>query len=225
MRDRHLQDGERSPLDGACGGSKTHDGGRLTASPRLFHNPLLDGLSRVHHLVPLFLYSPVAIALFYAGLSNLSFAAATTALLGGYILWTLVEYFGHRFLFHYDPGTALAKRVRFLIHGVHHDHPGDPLRLVMPPLMSIPIMAVAWGVLRASCGADVSLPALAGFMAGYLVYDMLHYHIHHAQPRTALGRLLRYRHMHHHFRDDASWFGVSAPWWDKVFGTSRLAGN
>jgi sterol desaturase/sphingolipid hydroxylase (fatty acid hydroxylase superfamily) len=47
----------------------------------------------------------------------------------------------------------------------------------------------------------------------------LHFHIHNRQPRSSLERLLRYRHMYHHFRNDSSCYGVSAPWWDAVFGT------
>jgi sterol desaturase/sphingolipid hydroxylase (fatty acid hydroxylase superfamily) len=139
--------------------------------------------------------------------------------LGGYVLWTLVEYFGHRFLFHHRFTSAAGLKAQFLMHGVHHDHPSDPLRLVMPPLMSVPIMTAAWAVLHATLGPILCRPALAGFIAGYIAYDMLHYHLHHRQPRTYIGRFLRARHMHHHFRDDTTSFGVSAPWWDFVFGT------
>jgi sterol desaturase/sphingolipid hydroxylase (fatty acid hydroxylase superfamily) len=94
----------------------------------------------------------------------------------------------------------------------------------MPPLMSVPIMATAWAVLRVAVGSTLCLPVLAGFITGYLAYDMLHYHLHHRQPKTSIGRLLRHRHMHHHFRDDTTSFGVSAPWWDYLFGTqSRIS--
>ena len=67
----------------------------------------------------------------------------------------------------------------------------------------------------------------AGFLAGYLFYDMTHYHVHHHQPRTRLGKLMRELHMRHHFQDDTRGFGVSAPFWDYVFGTSapRPAGR
>jgi dihydroceramide fatty acyl 2-hydroxylase len=191
----------------------------LAASPRLFGNPLLDRLSRVHHLVPLLIYAPVVAALLILAVSVLPVPMAIAAFLIGYLLWTLVEYFGHRFLFHFHAATAIGGRVQFLIHGVHHDHPSDPLRLVMPPLMSVPIMATAYGILRVAWGAQHALPILAGFISGYIVYDMLHYYVHHGRPRNALARLLRYRHMHHHFRDESSWFGVSAPWWDAVFAT------
>ena len=59
----------------------------------------------------------------------------------------------------------------------------------------------------------------AGFLAGYLAYDMIHYHVHHHRPRTRLGRRLRELHMRHHFQDAERGFGVSAPYWDRVFGT------
>jgi sterol desaturase/sphingolipid hydroxylase (fatty acid hydroxylase superfamily) len=32
--------------------------------------------------------------------------------------------------------------------------------------------------------------------------------------------MLRERHMRHHFQDDTRGFGISAPYWDEVFGTS-----
>ena len=50
-------------------------------------------------------------------------------------------------------------------------------------------------------------------------YDMIHYHVHHHRPRTRVGQRLRELHMRHHFQDDERGFGVSAPYWDHVFGT------
>ena len=197
----------------------------LAASPRLFRNPVLDRFSRVNHLVPLILYSPIAMVLMWLALRSLSGRVAIAGALAGYLAWTLVEYFGHRFLFHYCPQTAFGRRVQLLIHGVHHEYPSDPLRLVMPPLMSAPIIAAACGVLRLVCGPELLLPVLAGFIGGYVVYDMLHFYVHHGRPRTWLGRMLQHRHMHHHFRDDSSWFGVSAPWWDEIFGTRPETAN
>lgn len=189
------------------------------ASPRLFRNPILDRLSRVHHFVPLLIYCPLILVLLFAASRLVRATPTVLVFASGYLLWTLVEYLGHRFLFHYRPATAAGLRFQHLIHGVHHVHPDDSLRLVMPPLMSLPIIAVAGGLLRAFCGPALCLPALAGFAAGYLAYDMLHFHIHNRQPKSSIGRFLRYRHMYHHFRDDSRCYGVSAPWWDAAFGT------
>jgi dihydroceramide fatty acyl 2-hydroxylase len=194
-----------------------------TSSPRLFENALLDKLSRVHHLVPLFAYLPIVLLLIFFSLRLLPWPDVALGVLAGYSTWTLTEYLGHRFLFHLDMPGRWGKRIHYLIHGVHHDHPGDSLRLVMPLLMSAPIMAMAFVVLRPICGPVLVLAVWAGFIAGYVGYDMVHYHVHHARPRTRFGQMLRRRHLLHHFHDHASWFGVSAPWWDDIFGTKPPA--
>jgi dihydroceramide fatty acyl 2-hydroxylase len=49
---------------------------------------------------------------------------------------------------------------------------------------------------------------------------MIHYYIHHFRARGPLGRMLRERHMRHHFQDDTRGFGISAPYWDEIFRTS-----
>src|SRR4029078_11788747 len=76
----------------------------------------------------------------------------------------------------------------------------------------------------ASCvevrGWDNALVFAGGFLVGYLAYDMLHYHVHHHKPRTAVGHKLRELHMRHHFQDGERGFGISAPYWDYVFGTA-----
>ncbi|MGO9721646.1 MAG: hypothetical protein ACLPOA_13960, partial [Methylocella sp.] len=77
----------------------------LCASPRIFENPLLDKLSRVHWSTPLFLYVPLVFLLAVLSLKAFDPWAAAGATALGYFIWTLIEYFGHRFLFHYEfPG-------------------------------------------------------------------------------------------------------------------------
>ncbi len=197
------------------------DADRLAASPRLFENPLLDRLSRVHWSVPLFVYAPIIVALGVVSYQSIAPLTATAVIALGYLIWTLIEYFGHRYLFHWEfPGT-FGRRLHFLIHGVHHDHPNDPLRLVMPILLSGPIMIVAWVVASLVFGSTLRYPALAGFITGYVAYDMVHYYTHHARPTTWLGLTLRRLHLMHHFRDHDKGFGVSAPYWDAVFGTAQ----
>ena len=194
---------------------------RLSASPRLFDNALLDKLSRVHWSVPLFVYVPVILALCAISF-ELTAPATTLAMIAlGYAIWTLIEYFGHRYLFHWEFPGAFGRRIHFLIHGVHHDHPNDPLRLVMPILLSGPIMIIAWLVATLLFGATLRYSTLAGFVLGYLTYDMVHYYTHHATPTTKLGLTLRRLHLMHHFRDHDKGFGVSAPYWDFVFGTAE----
>ncbi len=54
-------------------------------------------------------------------------------ILGGYLFWTLTEYWLHRIVFHFEPEDGIGAKLHWIIHGVHHDHPNDPMRLVMPP--------------------------------------------------------------------------------------------
>jgi dihydroceramide fatty acyl 2-hydroxylase len=77
-----------------------------------------------------------------------------------------------------------------------------------------------FGALFAIFGEGTAPSLGAGFFTGYLVYDMMHYYLHHFRPHGALGRMLRERHMRHHFQDDTRAFGISAPYWDEVFRTS-----
>jgi sterol desaturase/sphingolipid hydroxylase (fatty acid hydroxylase superfamily) len=192
----------------------------LRASPPMFNSKLLDWFTRVHPAVPVAIYLPTIAVLAVTGVGRAGLALAALLALGGYVAWTLTEYWLHRVVFHYEPTHPLAVRLHWMMHGVHHDHPNDPLRLVMPPSVSVPL-ALAFGLVFWLLLGSAAAPAfMAGFTVGYLAYDMLHYHVHHHRPRSALGRRLRELHMRHHFQDDERGFGVSAPWWDRVFGTA-----
>ena len=195
----------------------------LRASPPMFESRLLDALSRVHPVVPLIIFVPRIVLLEAWGLSNVSVPVAIGLLIAGYALWTLFEYWLHRLVFHFEPADGIGARLHWIIHGVHHDHPNDPMRLVMPPAVSIPLAAAVFGLLYLAFGSSYAPGIGAGFFLGYLVYDMMHYYLHHFRPRGWLGRMLRERHMRHHFQDDTRGFGISAPYWDEVFGTSTRA--
>jgi dihydroceramide fatty acyl 2-hydroxylase len=139
----------------------------------------------------------------------------------GYLAWTLTEYSVHRYLFHLDLPGEIGARVHFLIHGIHHDHPSDPLRLVMPPLMSMPLIGLTWIGASWVFGAPLKYPLMAGYLLGIVIYDELHYHLHCRRPGTRIGVWLRRIHMLHHFRYPQQHFGVSGPYWDYIFGTAR----
>ncbi len=192
----------------------------LKASPRMFDSELLDRLSRVHWSVPPILFVPTITFMIVEGIVRGASWPTLVYLLGGYLFWTLTEYWLHRIVFHFEPEQGIGARLHWIIHGVHHDHPNDPMRLVMPPSVSIPLAAVFIYGFYFVAGDPAYLPFGAGFLAGYLAYDMLHFHVHHHRPTTALGRRLRELHMRHHFQDHDRGYGVSAPFWDHVFGTA-----
>jgi sterol desaturase/sphingolipid hydroxylase (fatty acid hydroxylase superfamily) len=193
----------------------------LKASPRLFESDILDRLSRVHPVVPLVIFIPVIAVLFGLGQEGTPPLEVIGWMLGGYAFWTLTEYWMHRVVFHFEPEDGPGARLHWIIHGVHHDHPNDRMRLVMPPSVSVPLAAAFYGLFVLVLGTPAAHLFAAGFLGGYLIYDMTHYHVHHHRARTRLGRLIRELHMRHHFQDDTRGFGVSAPFWDHVFGTPQ----
>jgi len=193
-------------------------------SPRMFRVDWIEkNLSRVKPWHVLVVWVPASLywmgrGLLDPGLSTGAFAAALAL---GLASWTLLEYVLHRWVFHFTPSekSELARDVHFLIHGVHHDWPHDPDRLVMPPVLSI-VLAVVLGVpLHLALGPHLFRPFFAGLVVGYLWYDMTHYVVHHVKPRTELGARLRRHHYLHHFKSPEARFGVSTPLWDYVFGT------
>jgi dihydroceramide fatty acyl 2-hydroxylase len=194
----------------------------LKASPPMFKSGVLDKFTRVHHMVPVVIFLPAIAVLFAYGIKRVGFVPALGYALGGYLLWTLAEYWIHRVIFHFEPEDGIGARLHWMVHGVHHDHPNDPLRLVMPPAASVPLALIFYALFWLVLGADRAFAFGAGFLAGYLAYDMIHYHLHHHSPRTRPGKWLRELHMRHHFQDDERGFGISAPYWDRVFGTMHV---
>jgi sterol desaturase/sphingolipid hydroxylase (fatty acid hydroxylase superfamily) len=192
----------------------------LRASPPMFRWPWLDRLSRVHPMVVPLIFVPAIAVLAVTGASRLGAGTFVIACFAGYAFWTFCEYWIHRVVFHFEPSGGIGARLHWMVHGVHHDHPNDPLRLVMPPAVSVPLAAIFLGLFILVVGTPRAWAVGAGFLGGYLLYDMLHYALHHhVHPSNAIERRLRELHMRHHFEDHTHGYGISAPWWDLIFGT------
>ncbi|WP_460964763.1 sterol desaturase family protein [Spirosoma litoris] len=193
-------------------------------SVRIFKNPVLDLFSRVHWSIPLLFWVPVVIVSLYKGFtSGVSLLASILLFISALAFWTLAEYMLHRYIFHFHPTTALGKRISFLTHGVHHDYPNDSKRLVMPPLLGAPLAAIFYLAFYYVLGEGYVYPFFAGFITGYLIYDMMHYAIHHAKSSNPFLQEMKTHHMVHHFNDAESGFGVSSKLWDIVFRTLFVA--
>ncbi|KAH0885891.1 hypothetical protein HID58_061987, partial [Brassica napus] len=63
-------------------------------------------------------------------------------------------------------------------------------------------------------------PALfGGGLLGYVMYDLTHYYLHHANPTIPVTKSLKKSHLNHHFRIQDKGYGVTSSLWDIVFGT------
>jgi sterol desaturase/sphingolipid hydroxylase (fatty acid hydroxylase superfamily) len=210
-------------------------------SCRMFRSEWMERLSHVHPVVPHLLYLPLVAAMLWAAAVPGSPAGNAPRLFGvGVLVWTLVEYIIHRFVFHpprhiEDETRRILSRLArgepampalpswrhrfyFLVHGVHHDFPSDSRRLVMPPSVSAPLAVIFYGAFHAGLGAAAPA-AFAGFVTGYLCYDTIHYLTHQGATGGTVGRFLRRHHFRHHYVDSSRGFGVSSPVWDLALGT------
>ncbi len=189
---------------------------------RMFESDFMEFFSRVHPVTPLLLYMPVVGYMLYVSLWQRKFSILAVAglFLLGVLLWTLLEYLIHRYVFHYEPKSRLGKQFHFIVHGVHHDYPNDARRLVMPPSISIPLAFFFYGLFLVIFGRLAS-GVFAGLVFGYVCYDMLHYATHHFPMKRGLWLWLKQYHLRHHYKDDHVGYGISSPLWDYIFGTTR----
>jgi 4-hydroxysphinganine ceramide fatty acyl 2-hydroxylase len=189
---------------------------------RMFESNFMEFFSHVHPATPVILYGPIIALMLYLAFvqKGLSFLAVLGFFVIGILTWTLLEYVIHRYVFHYEPKTRVGKLLHFIMHGVHHDYPNDATRLVMPPIISVPLALVFYVVFILTLGRFAPA-ALAGFGFGYVCYDTIHYATHHFAMKRGVWRWLKQYHLRHHYHDDQAGYGVSSPLWDYVFKTTR----
>ncbi|MBK8956087.1 MAG: sterol desaturase family protein [Saprospiraceae bacterium] len=192
-----------------------------TESIRMFKNPLLEAVSKVHFSVPLLVYVPLIGFMAYKsfGLGNSGLNYFAYFLLGLFI-WTLTEYVLHKHIFHFVPKSKWGLRLHFIFHGVHHDYPMDRLRLVMPPAASLLIASLFYFFFSLFFETVNLYAFFGGFLLGYLFYDMTHYAIHHLNWKNPLFVKIKKHHMMHHFIDSTKGFGVSSSLWDVILGSN-----
>ncbi|KAG2308039.1 hypothetical protein Bca4012_082973 [Brassica carinata] len=137
----------------------------------------------------------------------------------GILAWTFIEYCLHRFLFHMKTKSYWGNTAHYLIHGYHHKHPMDRLRLVFPPALTAITCFPLWNLAKLLATPSAAPALFGGGLFGYVMYDVTHYYVHHANPTVAVTKNLKKSHLNHHFRIQDKGFGVTSSLWDKVFGT------
>ncbi|CEH16648.1 sphingolipid fatty acid hydroxylase [Ceraceosorus bombacis] len=156
-----------------------------------------------------------------ASVAPAALASTLACFATGVVIWTILEYTMHRFLFHVDemlPDRPFFLMLHFLLHGIHHYLPMDRLRLVMPPLLfavlEFPFTRLAYALFPVAIANGI----ISGAFAMYVVYDVMHYSLHHHRLPQYLREMKAY-HLAHHYKNYEEGFGVTSKIWDWVFGT------
>jgi 4-hydroxysphinganine ceramide fatty acyl 2-hydroxylase len=129
----------------------------------------------------------------------------------GLFAWTFIEYLIHGWLSHTFRTFAGP------LHAVHHRDPAAVFAVgAWTPI------ATAYLVSLAIFGMTSGMIFFSGIVAGFIVYEAIHYRIHFRAPRGAIEGYLRARHLAHHQSNPDASFGVTSNLWDLVFGTEPL---
>ncbi|GAB0100585.1 Fatty acid 2-hydroxylase [Sergentomyia squamirostris] len=197
---------------------------------RLFGPWYLEILTKTPwYIVPLFWF-PIIVYLVIRGSANIAAVNHEIQPLQvvlyfaiGVLAWTLLEYSLHRWVFHMETERmgGIGATLHFLIHGLHHKVPFDPYRLVFPPLPAMMIASAVYPAI-ALLFTTQSLVVLAGGLAGYVVYDMIHFYLHYGNPSGGHLYFMKRYHYQHHFVHHDKGFGISSSMWDDIFGTKIL---
>jgi len=134
------------------------------------------------------------------------------ALMAGLFAWTFIEYVIHAWLSHTFQTFATP------FHQGHHQDPHNvfAVRLWLP-------LALLWIAVLAISGSTTGVIFLTGILAGFVIYEWVHYRIHFAPPRGRIVSWLRTRHLIHHMKTANRCFGVTSNLWDRAFGSDLNA--
>jgi len=222
---------------------QVHQPRHVTKTARIFGPDYLEVHTRTEwYIVPL-IWLPISSIIFlrsalqFSGLAHssifhasnlaiasipaLSFAKTGVCFIIGNIIWTLLEYFLHRFLFHIDsvlPDHPAFFTLHFLLHGIHHYLPMDGLRLVMPPLLFFALSYPFTQLAHVLFPTAIANGIISGSFAFYVLYDCMHYALHHTRLPDYVREQKKY-HLAHHYKNFELGFGVTSKVWDYVFGT------
>ena len=188
---------------------------------KIFNNKFLEIFTKTHPAVIICMYIPIILAIEYWDYAyNHHNILRTIGLFSaGILTWSLAEYLLHRFFFHIVSGKKGLSKLIYLAHGHHHEYPKDKQRLLMPPLPSLILASTFFGFWYLILW-QYSFSFFPGFVAGYLIYGMIHYSIHAFPNPHKIFKPLWKHHNLHHFKYPDKGFGVSSSLWDRIFRTT-----
>jgi len=173
--------------------------------------------SRVNYILSYWVDLACALAMaIFGSLRTTGWQSPLLSLAAGALLFTLIEYFTHRWFFH-ERGKFAST-----IHRRHHERPADPTAL---PFFSSPLAAATgFCVFAPLIGTETFCFLMSGVLTGYLYYSVIH-HLQHSVRASSVGaRWLAKRwalHASHHARPNIN-YGVTTSLWDHAFGTYYL---
>nr|CAH7767447.1 unnamed protein product [Callosobruchus chinensis] len=144
---------------------------------RLFRSDFLEYLTITPWYVVPMIWIPVIVYLAVIGTKKYihitkdasPFIPVALSISEGILLWTLIEYSLHRWVFHIEPSgkSKLMIYFHFAIHGLHHKVPFDSRRLVFPPFPAAVITFFIYKLTSFVLSDSTHLLVIAGGLLGF----------------------------------------------------------
>ena len=131
----------------------------------------------------------------------------------GWLTWTFIEYFNHRFRMHGNSNHS--KTIGYERHILHHHHPTE-IKISGKQRF---ILLVGNIVLMALCVIYKNWIVLfTGIYTGFIIYTLMHWFLHKKLSAKIFPEVHEF-HIHHHCKHPDKCFGVTVTWWDHLFDT------
>ena len=186
------------------------------------HQWIIDLFGSRNPLQVLIYLVPILIYLLIKILSEKQFQLLIfmTAFILGLVVWSFLEYFIHRYIYHSKLSKKLFNYTIGSFHLYHHQNMFD-LRVLNAGFLMIysaafillaPILFLFqnW-FLTASFGL--------GLLLGYYFYEWVHYLIHYKKFENGYMNYIQKYHFHHHDHAPHKNYGNTNHFWDVVFNT------
>jgi sterol desaturase/sphingolipid hydroxylase (fatty acid hydroxylase superfamily) len=145
------------------------------------------------------------------------------AVLAAIVIYPLIWYVLHRNILHSKAlyKSSLTAKIWKRIHYDHHQDPHDLSVLFGALYTTLPtIFLVTTPIGWALDGMGGAASAFAGGLFTTCFYEFFHCIQHLSyKPRFKWLRLMKQRHLAHHFQDESGNFGITNFFWDRLFGT------
>ena len=187
----------------------------------LFKSGFMEKLTRTHIAIPVIMHLIIVGIFIYLSFERFSALTIVGLFLGGWVTWTLAEYWVHRWLYHVKTDNKTLLKIQHMGHGIHHQYPKDPTRLAMPPVPALVLISIFFGIFYLIM-QQYAIAFFPGFLFGYVLYISLHYlqHLYKPPKFKPLNRLWKWHALHHYKYPESKAFGVSTNLWDVVFRTT-----
>lgn len=141
------------------------------------------------------------------------YVSYTLMLFSGWLTWTFIEYYNHRFRMHSNRDHS--KIIGYELHMMHHHHPTE-IKITATNriflffgnivLIFLCILFKNWIIV------------LTGIYTGFVIYTLMHWFLHQKVSAKLVPEVHQF-HIHHHCKHPDKCFGVTVTWWDHLFDT------